>query len=68
MLDLTWSRNKSMDPVIWNVQISRCLFMPITIFPSMTFSSRSIGSTSKYFLKYYTNNAILKPSLRDKRS
>ena len=49
----TWSFNSSMLPVIWRVQISLCLFIPITIFPSVTFSSIKDGSTSRYFLQIW---------------
>lgn len=48
--NVTWSFISNISPDTCKVQISRCLFIPITIFPSITFSSLSVGSTSKYFL------------------
>lgn len=47
----TWSLRSNICPVTCRVQISLCLFIPITILPSITFSSLSWGSTSKYFLQ-----------------
>ena len=49
---LTWSFSSIIPPLDWMVQISRCLFMAITSKPSITRSSRSLGSTNKYVLKW----------------
>lgn len=43
----TWSFISIIPPLDWMVQISRCLFMAITRRPSITRSSRSLGSTNK---------------------
>lgn len=47
----TWSFNRSILPVICTVHSSLWIFIQTTIVPSMTLSSLSDGSTSKYFLK-----------------
>lgn len=43
----TWSFTSIIPPLDCMVQISRCLFMAITRTPSITRSSRSVGSTNK---------------------
>lgn len=47
----TWSLSNMMPPLDWIEQISLCLFMAKTKSPSMTSSSFSHGSTSRYELQ-----------------
>ena len=47
----TCSLSSIIFPVICIAQISRCLLIAMTSFPSITLSSRSFGSTMTYFLQ-----------------